>query len=184
MGLIVFDQSSSVVRLAHYSMQEYLRIHLQDVERPSQGIGPDIVARTCLAVLLSTELATGPCTNVFALQRRLQSCPLLHYSASNWAYHMAMASNAVQLEWLAVRFLLDQNRVAAACQVDSRFTSTSTSWRNLNDTDKNFTGLHLATTLGCSKNVIEELLLTIDADCRTSTDETPLFLRHVSETFR
>ena len=63
MGLVVVDRDSSAIRLAHFSMQEYLQRHLEISEAKSLSAGKDVIAKTCLTILLFDEFSKGYCNS-------------------------------------------------------------------------------------------------------------------------
>jgi len=77
-GLVVIDKEASVVRLIHFTLQEYLRAHPQLFNAPHSTI-----AETCLSYLNSQQvkaLSTTPSPD-------LQSTPFLEYSSLYWGTH-------------------------------------------------------------------------------------------------
>lgn len=72
-GLVVIDKESSTIRLAHYTIQEYLR------SRQAYFFGkPETeIARACLTYLLFEDFATGPCRDDQSMNVRLQENPFL-----------------------------------------------------------------------------------------------------------
>src|SRR5437868_4126944 len=77
-GLIVIDKETSMVRLIHFTLQEYLRAHPEHF-----GTAHSIMAETCLSYLNSQQiktLSTSPSPD-------LQATPLLEYSSLYWGVH-------------------------------------------------------------------------------------------------
>jgi len=72
-GLVVIDKEISIVRLIHFTLQEYLRAHPQLF-----GTAHSTIAETCLSYLNSQK--------VKALSD-LQSTPFLEYSSLYWGTH-------------------------------------------------------------------------------------------------
>ena len=73
-GLVIVDAEASIVRLIHYTVQEYFCSH------PSLFIRPhSILAETCLTYLNSQQVKN---------HTPLQSMPLLKYAARYWGTHM------------------------------------------------------------------------------------------------
>ena len=74
-GLVVLDQASNIIRLVHYSTQEYL-------ERAQQLWFPERqLAQTCLTYLSLDAFKTGFSPNDDELNDRLKSYPFLDYAA-------------------------------------------------------------------------------------------------------
>jgi len=77
-GLVVIDKETSIVRLIHFTLQEYLRAHPQLF-----GTAHSTIAETCLSYLNSQQvmaLSTTPSPD-------LQSTPFLEYSSLYWGTH-------------------------------------------------------------------------------------------------
>ena len=77
-GLVVVEKETSTVRLIHFTLQEYLRAHLDLF-----GAAHSAVAETCLSYLNSHQvkvLSTSSPT-------KLQETPFLKYSSLYWGVH-------------------------------------------------------------------------------------------------
>jgi len=77
-GLIVVDKEASIVRLIHFTLQEYLRAHPQLF-----GAAHSIIAETCLSYLNLQQvkaLSTTPSPD-------LRGTPFLEYSSLYWGTH-------------------------------------------------------------------------------------------------
>ena len=76
-GLVVIDESSGIIRLVHYTTQEYFkRILLTRFLLAHREI-----ALTCLTYLSFEDFGRGPCTNDKEIYDRLIQYPLLRYAA-------------------------------------------------------------------------------------------------------
>lgn len=79
-GLIVVDEKSMVVRLAHYSIHEYLCCSdppiLFEAERR--------VAELCLKYQMMEPFAAGCCNEEEEMIDILEECPFIIYAARNW----------------------------------------------------------------------------------------------------
>ena len=77
-GLVNFDQSSNVVRLVHYTAQEYFDktpVWLLDAEAD--------LAKTCVTYLSFDAFAAGSCQTAGELRARQRLNPLYYYAAEN-----------------------------------------------------------------------------------------------------
>jgi len=77
-GLVVIDKEASIVRLIHFTLQEYLRTHPQLF-----GTAHSTIAETCLSYLNLQQvkaLSTSPWPY-------LRSTPFLEYSSQYWGTH-------------------------------------------------------------------------------------------------
>ncbi|KAF8457347.1 hypothetical protein BDZ91DRAFT_615770, partial [Kalaharituber pfeilii] len=80
-GLVMVDQETSTVRLAHYTLQEYLHSHFEEY----YPTGHLLIARTCLTYLNFTALSTAVSDS--ALHRLRADYALLDYAVHEWGYH-------------------------------------------------------------------------------------------------
>lgn len=70
-GLVVVDQESAVIRLVHYTTQEYFE-RIQDVWDPGAQLH---IASTCLTYLSFSTFRTGSCSTDEEFEERLQDNP-------------------------------------------------------------------------------------------------------------
>ncbi|KAH6975943.1 hypothetical protein BKA56DRAFT_674463 [Ilyonectria sp. MPI-CAGE-AT-0026] len=88
-GLVTLDEESKIVRLVHYTTQEYLQ---KTQERWCPGSDAEFnIATTCIAYLSLNEFQPGFCE---IPTERAQSYPLYGYAAGNWGYHVQGASRS------------------------------------------------------------------------------------------
>ncbi|KAF2729730.1 hypothetical protein EJ04DRAFT_588331, partial [Polyplosphaeria fusca] len=76
-GLIVVDEESRVVRLVHYTTQEYL----ERIRRTWNPRAQLEIASTCLTYLSFNEFKNGSCSTDAELRERLQQNVFLDYAA-------------------------------------------------------------------------------------------------------
>ena len=107
-GLVIVDEQGEIVRLVHYTTQEYF-------ERTSsfQNAETDITV-TCVTYLSFDTFAAGFCPTDEKFKERLQLNPLYDYAAQNWGHHARVASAEVQQ--LIVSFLESEARVSGSSQ--------------------------------------------------------------------
>lgn len=109
-GLVTVDKESDLIRLAHYTTQEYF-------EKTQVKWFPDAeyaIATTCIAFLSFSAFESGVCTEDQDFEERIGSHPLYVYAARNWGYH---AHSAVRRQQLDLGFLECQEKVEASTQV-------------------------------------------------------------------
>ncbi|KAI1595475.1 ankyrin repeat domain containing protein [Pyrenophora tritici-repentis] len=83
-GLVVVDQESALIRLVHYTTQEFF-------ERTGNAWVPDSqlhIARTCLTYLCFDAFQSGSCTADKEYEKRLQEHQFLEYAAKYWGEHV------------------------------------------------------------------------------------------------
>jgi ankyrin repeat protein len=151
MGLVVVDRDTSVIRLVHFSMQEYLHTHLERSESGLIFVEKDMIVKTCLTILLFDEFGKGECKSDAEFELRVQEYPIFFYAAANWTYHAGSEGND-ESGRLTLRFLRDKHKVSSAIQAimvnrQSRFEGYSQRFP-----DK-FTGLHMAAYYGLKESV-------------------------------
>jgi ankyrin repeat protein len=172
-GLVTIDEESQIVRLVHYTTQDYLVSIREKWNHDAQYN----VASTCLTYLCLDTFTSGSCTSDVEFESRLEQYKFLDYSAGHWEHHVA----AVEQEICGLAMVLLQNSNSIACATQTR-TIASTKYkreRYSQDFPKNVTGLHIAVSFGLSY-LSKQLLfsgqgekLTL-ADARDSHDQTPL----------
>jgi ankyrin repeat protein len=142
-GLVTVDEESQVIRLVHYTTQEYLEGIRKDWHPRAQHK----IANTCLTYLCFKPFRNGPCSNDDEHESRRKVYSFLDYSARYWPEHLA----AVQKEAceLAFNLLQDSNLVASALLHErGRYDSY---------TPRHVTGLHLTAAFGL-QHLSKELL--------------------------
>ncbi|KAI9838332.1 MAG: hypothetical protein M1819_005600 [Sarea resinae] len=114
-GLVSVDPESTLVRLMHYSTQEYF-------ERNRQTHFPDAqeyITTTCLKYL-SFRRFSDPCHNFRDFDSRLCHNPFLSYAAQNWGHHARGRPENTLLNPI-VSFLGKDSNLSCACQVAEDF---------------------------------------------------------------
>jgi hypothetical protein len=91
-GLVTVDEDSKIIRLVHYTTQEYF-------ERTQNDWFPEAeteITKTCVTYLLFNTFDTGFCLTDEEFETRLQVNPLYGYAARNWGHHARIAWSAVE----------------------------------------------------------------------------------------
>ncbi|KAE9371875.1 hypothetical protein N431DRAFT_341685, partial [Stipitochalara longipes BDJ] len=87
-GLVTVDEESNIIRLVHYTAQEYF-------ERTQKHWFPNIetdITTACVTYLSFDDFESGICQNDEDFEERLQSYKLYDYAAHNWGHHARGAS--------------------------------------------------------------------------------------------
>jgi ankyrin repeat protein len=132
-GLVTVDKESQVVRLVHYTTQEYL-------DGIREKWNPDAqrnIASTCLTYLCFKPFKSGACSSDAEFKKRLRKHKFLDYSARYWGLHIASVQE--QLSELAMVLLQDSKLIACVVQVNEGYSSYTLGEAN---------GLHLAASFG------------------------------------
>ena len=82
-GLVVIDHKSGVIRLMHYTTQEYFE-RTGDAWNPG---GQLYITIACLTYLSFTTFQSGSCSTDKEFEERLQQYPFLDYAAKHWGHH-------------------------------------------------------------------------------------------------
>lgn len=172
-GLVTIDKESGIIRLVHYTTQEYF-------ERTQRQWFPDAQANLttiCVTYLSFDEFESGICQSDKEFEQRLQVHKLYDYAAYNWGHHAREASNLCQDS--VMKFLQRQGQVEGSSQgllAKKRFfQDTGYSQRF----QKKMTGLHLAAYFGVK--VFLQLLLEKGATIDTADSDGPTPLHWASE---
>jgi hypothetical protein len=108
-GLVTVDEESKVIRLVHYTTQEYF-------QRTQKDWFPNAeteITAVCISYLSFKVFESGFCPTDEEFERRLWSNPLYDYASHNWGRH---ACQAVTLDKELVEFLRFDAKVEASSQ--------------------------------------------------------------------
>lgn len=154
-GLVAIDQESDIIRLVHYTAQEYFKVKNFDYFPNAEAN----VTSICLRYLLLEEFGKGYCTDPQQMKARVFRYPLLDYAARNLVFHLRRVDSGSCVHDLLLLLLLDTNKLSCAVQIFflARKSSRSTyrpwllpkSSRKLTiGVPKNFHCLHYAAFFG------------------------------------
>ncbi|KAL5378431.1 hypothetical protein DPSP01_009188 [Paraphaeosphaeria sporulosa] len=172
-GLVVIDKESAIVRLVHYTTQEYFK-RISETWYSGAALH---IALTCLTFLSFDLFKTGSCFFDEEFEERLEESKLLDYAAKYWGKHIVkVESDACAL---ACSFLSNNDLVSSATQV--LFAPTHKHSGYSQGYPKNSTGAHLAARFGLSLT-LEAILSPEEKERRSeiakkdSWDRTSLYL--------
>ena len=109
-GLVTIDEEGDIIRLVHYTPQEYF----EKIQSSSFPDAQKDIAVVCITYLSFNAFETGFCLTKNELEARLRLYPLYSYAAQNWGHHARAASTKV--EQLTLKFLENQQKIFAAGQ--------------------------------------------------------------------
>lgn len=112
-GLVIVDEETSIVRLVHYTIQEYLRENQTEVF-PS---GEDEMAERCLTYLFFDSFASGCCNLEIDIRIRLACNPFLAYAARYWGNHTQRSRDG-KVDSLTLKLLRSKPRRSFLVQVN------------------------------------------------------------------
>jgi hypothetical protein len=170
-GLVTVDVESNIVRLVHYTTQEYF-----DRIRDSWNLtARQQIASICLTYLSFRNFNNGSRSSDADLEARLAQYPFFDYAARHWGDHAK--SVEAQVSEVARGFLQDDGLLLSAVQVMSM--SGYQYFGYSQNFSKQTTGLHLTARFGLlhlselwllhSENAIGK-----DADSKDNEGRTPL----------
>lgn len=117
-GLVTIDESSGVIRLVHFTTQDYFQ-RLRITRFPQ---AQTYITKICLAYLLIKEFEDGCSLSEPELIARAKSFPFLTYAASFWARHMRSAEKGGLIDKdvreMALNLLKSKHPFANAYQAD------------------------------------------------------------------
>jgi hypothetical protein len=166
-GLVTIDQESRIIRLVHYTTQEYF-------ERTYMIWFPDaevIVAKTCITYLSFDEFENGFCSTDKDFETRLLLNLLYDYAARNWGYHARAAP--VEVKELALAFLKSRAKISASSQ--AAMVSRG-SYGYSQRVPRQIAGLHLTVYFGLAEVVMTLLINRHKPNLKDSYKQTPLLL--------
>ncbi|KAK5056146.1 hypothetical protein LTR84_012699 [Exophiala bonariae] len=174
-GLVTIDDESSIIRLVHYTTQQYLE-QTQDTWFPDAH---NDISNTLLTYLTFDIFKTGTCSNQKAYASRLKTNPLYEYAAKNWGHHVCVSLNETMQSVLS--FFRNESALSASCQVlmsDSYWVQHYSL-----PTGMGMTPMHLAAWFGLAAIMKQMLDAQVSPNPKNQDQETPLFLavRHAKD---
>ncbi|KAG9229619.1 hypothetical protein BJ875DRAFT_537610 [Amylocarpus encephaloides] len=167
-GLVTIDEKSGIIRLVHYTTQEYF-------ERTKRQWFPDTetnITSICVTYLAFDEFKNGICLSNKDFEERLQLKKLYDYAAHNWGYHARAASTSCQG---VIKFLRTQGQVEASIQGLLAVKQGRGRGKYSQEIPMQMTGLHLAAYFGVDDAVQSLLISCHSPDPKTSYNRTPLY---------
>ncbi|KAK8129310.1 hypothetical protein PG999_001690 [Apiospora kogelbergensis] len=169
-GLVTVDAKSGIVRLVHYTTQEYL-------EKCQSVWFPDVhlkISEICTTYLTFRVFESGPTESVNDLISRFRQNPFYIYAATYWVYH---ASQTLSLDHVTF-FLQKQKAVEASIQALRHFNQLALLPKSNKKHRQRLSGLHLAACFGFI-SATRALLSVHHVDVKDSIDgedgQTPLW---------
>jgi len=166
-GLVTVDEESGIVRLVHYTAQEYL-------ERTKEYWFPNAetdITNVCITYLSFSVFENGICETDDEFERRLQSNPLYDYATHNWGHHACIASMSCHG---IVEFLECQMKVEASSQALMAVKRYPFHSGYSQEFPRQMTGLHLAVYFGIGEAANTLLKSSQNPDLRDTYGRTPL----------
>ncbi|KAF2967480.1 hypothetical protein GQX73_g6090 [Xylaria multiplex] len=159
-GLVAVDEESRIVRLVHYTTQEYFA-RTQSKWFPDAQLSITI---TCITYLSYQDFANGECETTHEFRKRLRLYPFYNYAACNWGHHGRKVSACRNI----VSFLRKPAQVQASTQVLFEYKNFYGRM-----TGRKMTSLHLAAYFGLDE-ATTSILGDHNADATDVDHRTPL----------
>ncbi|KFY41758.1 hypothetical protein V494_02806 [Pseudogymnoascus sp. VKM F-4513 (FW-928)] len=170
-GLVAVDEESDIIRLVHYTTQEYF----EGIRETWNPIAQEEIASTCLTYLSCDTFGTGHCYDEAAFESRITQNPFLDYAARYWGEHALPIQQ--EIKGLALQFLCSMSQLACSTQImllrDSKYEFYG------QDMAHGLTGIHVTALFGLVY-LLKELIHTdengncMNIDARDSLGKTPL----------
>ncbi|KAH6986800.1 hypothetical protein EDB80DRAFT_183080 [Ilyonectria destructans] len=167
-GLVTVDEESGIIRLVHYTTQEYLKRTQERWFRDPESV----ITTTCVTYLSFIVFETGFCKTDRKFEERLRSNPFYDYAAHNWGHH---ALKDVTSSQVVISFLKSKAKVEASSQALMAAKEYSSHSHYSQEAPRNLTGLHLAGCFGVSKAAATLLRLGQSPDLKDTYSRTPLW---------
>lgn len=192
-GLVIMDEETPIIRLVHYTTQEYFKRNGERLLATAQ----EDIAKSCLTYLLYERFGDGWVNEVDsaedendqimfnegrgwkssrAVKYRLQEYPFLDYAARYCAAH-ARVCGQQSVKDLMMSFAKDHRKVSSAGQVmlvlDSRDKLVGFIDRTMSRSP--LSALHVLAYVGHRDWILELLNHGFKADAKDSTRQTPLW---------
>lgn len=172
-GLVTVDEESGVIRLVHYTTQQYF-------DQTKTDWFPDAeskITKSCITYLLFDTFGTGSCTADFDLEARLQSYPFYNYAANNWGYHGKYATVITQDTMV---FLESREKLEASVQALMTHRRLQSGFLQRPGYSQEFprhmSALHLVAFFGAEKMAKALLPGKNNIDEKDSSHRTPLLI--------
>ncbi|KAJ6183623.1 hypothetical protein N7519_004924 [Penicillium mononematosum] len=165
-GLVTVEDESGIIRLVHYTTQEYLE-RKKDVLLPS---AENEISMLCVTYISFDIFGSGICESDEAFEERLESHPFYPYVVRHWGDHVGVTRI---LHPDVINFLKDQARIDASEQTRLVVKhSIPNNWSQ--NFPREMTGLHLAALYGIEEAVSYFLQHQHPVDMRYNGGRTPL----------
>lgn len=168
-GLVTVDEESHIIRLVHYTTQEYL----ERTQKQWFPTAEDEILKVCLNYMSFSTFDSGVCHTDSSFEERLLLNPLYSYATHYWGVHARQVST---YDETIVSFLESEAKVQAAIQAlfgEKRIIGDRGS-NYSQETPKRMTGLHLAGYFGITVSA-KLIFRTVDRD-RENTEWSQLQL--------
>ncbi|OBT84941.1 hypothetical protein VE02_06622 [Pseudogymnoascus sp. 03VT05] len=166
-GLVTVDEESAIIRLVHYTTQEYF-------ERTQKRWFPRAetnIATICVTYLSFNDFENGICENDENFEERLKSNPLYDYASHHWGHHVRKGFTLVAE---VISFLEKNAQVEASSQALLNLKLYPEDSGYSQRFPRQMTGLHLVAYFSVEKPLYNFLESSLAANLKDSYGRTPL----------
>lgn len=170
-GLVVVERESKILRLVHYTAQQYFESVIESWNPRAHGN----IALTCLTYLCFDAFKAGACISDEVLESRMQDNKFLDYAAKNWGEHILPVEEDMVRQTCS--FLHHEGLLSSATQLlyipEFQYPGRSQNY------PRKTTALHFVARLGLLKVaevIVQEALGTSSIDAMDSYGCTPLII--------
>ncbi len=185
-GLVIIDEETHIIRLVHYTTQEYFRRNSEILLASAQVD----IAISCLTYLLYENFGAGWVVDEVpknaqhyarpqvseSVRARIQKYPFLEYTAMYWAYH-TRGCEQLNVKELFMSFAKDDRKVSSASQVVLALNERRFFLRIIDNfkSCNPLSAMHIIAYFGYEEMISELLYHGFAADTKDSTHRTPLW---------
>lgn len=165
-GLVTVDEESGIIRLVHYTTQEYF----EQTQKDWFPTAEFDITTICLTYLSFAVFGSGPCDTDSSFEERLQLNPLYDYAAHYWGHHACQVRSPHSK---VIEFFHHEMNMEAASQAMQvrKYFSCQDQYSQL--FPRRTTGLHLCAYFGIT-DVAAAIIDFVDLDSRDEYGRTPL----------
>ena len=169
-GLVTVDEESGIIRLVHYTTQEYFE-QTQKSWFPTAEVE---ITKICMTYLSFSVFEGGWCETSSKFKDRLQQHPLYDYAARNWGYHARPVE--AEVEHMIRLFFDSSAKVSSSCQamMASRGFDDRIEFLPIELLPRKVTGPHLAAYFGLLETMTALLMSQNCLEFQDSVGWTPL----------
>ena len=142
MGLVTVDERSLVIRLVHFSVQEYLHKYQEGLFAQSERT----IAEACITYLLFEPFACGPRRKETEVAEMISKNAFVRYAAHHWGSHVHSARNDA-VDKLALTFLQAETHRGCSYQILQYSANLREEYWNHKES-RSCNGLHVAAIFG------------------------------------
>ena len=156
LGLVVVDKETMTVRFMHYTLAEYFRENINNIERNILNDFPDgysCIPETCLTYLNFGRLRQH-CTSVYSLRDKMKEYIFSKYAALYWGNHVRDNHTNHQPLIKFIQMLVDHENECPPFAIQALFFQIPRKWFSGNrpNVAKKFSGIHVLAYFGLSQN--------------------------------